>query len=270
MLACYINLEKRTDRRAFMENQFASLGLAVERIEATTPETVDARNLAPLSMKDVGETLSPPEAACSVSHFRAWRHMLDQGHERILVLEDDVLLSRELPEFIAAIERKPTDIDILRLETRLTKLQVRRRREPAPPGFSFHMPLSYEHGSGAYVISADCAARILSSPRRFELPMDDLLFSLKSPYRSEAKIRVAVPALALHGVSAEFPAHARIGASDTENGRGMRAEASPPIKLKGLRKFRREFRRVSRQIVRSPSVFWTRLNSWTTVVPFAG
>lgn len=271
-MAFYINLEKRTDRRAFMERQLAELDLDVVRLEATSPDTITAEDLLPLSMEHVGEKLSPPEIACSVSHFRAWKRMLDLGQEHVLVLEDDVLLSHKLPAFVSALDARNTDIDVLRLETRLTKVRVHWRPRPAPPGFAFHPPLSYEHGSGAYVVSAAWAARILSSARRFDLPMDDLLFSLKSPFRSETNIRAAVPALALHRVfeSADSPIPKSIAASNTSGGRKMREDAHPPIKLKGLKKLRREIRRFGRQVAAAPSVIRTRLTSRTMVVPFAG
>lgn len=272
LLAFYINLEKRTDRRAFVERQLADLGLDVGRLEATSPDTIAAEDLFPLSMEHASERLSPPEMACSISHFRAWKRMLDLGHERVLVLEDDVLLSRRLPAFVSALEKMNTDIDILRLETRLTKVRVHWKPRPAPPGFAFHTPFSYEHGSGAYVMSASCARKILSSARRFDRPMDDLLFSLKSPFRNETNIRAAVPALALHRVfgSTDSPIPKSIAASNTSDGRNMHEAARPQIKLRGLKKLRREIRRFGRQTVAAPSVIWTRLTSRTMVVPFAG
>lgn len=272
MLAYYINLDRRTDRRAFMEAQFAALGLVVERIVATTPETITAEDLSPWSLEDISDKVSPPEAACSISHFRAWRRMLELGHERVLMLEDDLLLSRKLPAFLSAIENEPADIDILRLETQLRTVQIHRRPEPAPRGFAFHRPVGYEQGSGAYVISAACAAGILASPSRFSRPIDDLLFSPKSPYWRGTSIRVAVPALALHLTDnpPDSPIPAGIVTSDTESGRIKRVEAFTPAKLKGLKKLRHEARRVCRQLARAPSTIWTRLNARTVIVPFAG
>lgn len=42
--ACYINLASRVDRRQFMEEQFARLGIVAERVDAVTPlEVSDAR-----------------------------------------------------------------------------------------------------------------------------------------------------------------------------------------------------------------------------------
>ncbi len=43
----YINVASRVDRRQFMEEQFARLGIAAERVDAVTPlEVSDARMAA--------------------------------------------------------------------------------------------------------------------------------------------------------------------------------------------------------------------------------
>src|SRR5690606_13169956 len=132
-----------------------------------------------------------------ISHFRAWKRMLATGGRRMLVLEDDVRLSPLLPSFLAAPEAEDRDIGVLRLETRMSQVLLHTRAEPAPLGVSLRLPLSYEAGSGAYVISADYASRILASRRRYVLPIDDLLFSLSSPFRDRRRLRTAVPALAV-------------------------------------------------------------------------
>jgi hypothetical protein len=42
----YINVAARTDRRDFMESQFAELGIPVERIEAVLPDQIPAEAIA--------------------------------------------------------------------------------------------------------------------------------------------------------------------------------------------------------------------------------
>lgn len=273
MLAFYINLDRRADRRAFMEAQLAALGMHVERLQATTPDTIANDEIMPLPMRGLRAALSSVEMAASISHFRAWRHMLASGHRSVLVLEDDVRLSSLLPSFIAALESQRQDIDVLRLETRLTQVLVHRRATPAPLGISLHMPLSYEAGSGAYVISADHAARIVSSPERFTMPIDDILFSLKSPFRRTSRLRVCVPALALFQfeVTPEYCVPPGIPSSDAQASRDIRyVDQARAPRPKGLPKLRREIRRLRRQIGLAYEYIWLRRFAVSTIVPFAG
>lgn len=254
-----------------MEAQFAALGMHVERVQATTPEAIGAEALAPPSIDDLARRLSPPEIAVSISHFRAWRNMLDRGRRHVLVLEDDLLLSRRLPEFLSELEKQPPEIDLLRLETHQTEVRIHPRGEPAPTGFTFHLPLSFESGAGAYVISAACADRILASPKRFSMPLDDLLFSLASPFRKRLNIRTAVPALALYRfeVTPEFNVPQSILASDAHDGRLALSDWKRRNKPTGLRRLPREIARLRKQVAGFFPALWIRLSARTMVVPFA-
>jgi GR25 family glycosyltransferase involved in LPS biosynthesis len=254
-----------------MDEQFAALGLGVERLQATTPETINDDEIAPYRMTEVVELLSPTEIAISISHFRVWKHMLDRGHRQVLVLEDDVGLSRLLPSFLAALEKQDPDFGILRLETHLAEVLLHPRPEPGPTGFSFHLPLSFEPGAGAYIISAAAAGRILASPKRFSLPLDDILFSLESPFRDSSRLRVAVPALAIYRFedSPEFRVPASILQSDAQPDRELREARALSRKLTELQKIGREIRRLGRQIRGALPAIWTYLFARRAIVPFA-
>ncbi len=272
MLAFYINLDRRTDRRAFMEAQAAALGMAIERLDATTPDTIDAAELAPLSMREIGKRLTPTEVAISISHFRAWRHMLDCGLRHVLVLEDDLRLSLRLPAFLAAMEADGKDAGILRLETHLDEVKIHPKAEPGPLGHTLHLPLSFESGAGAYVISATSAKKILASPKRFSLPLDDILFSLDSPFRDRSALRVAVPALALYRfeVSEQFDVPQSILASDAQMHREMHSAHAALNKPTDIAtRAGREIARLARQIARAYPALWIKLFARTTVIPFA-
>lgn len=271
MLAIYINLARRTDRRAFMEAQFAALGLDVERLDATTPETIKDEDLAPCSRAEALGFLSPAEIAVSISHFRTWKQMLDRRHRRVLVLEDDLGLSRRLPSFLAELDTEDPELGILRIETHLDEVLLHGRPERGPPGFSFHLPLSFESGAGAYIMSAAAARRILASPQRFSLPLDDILFSLESPFRDGKRLRVAVPALAIYRYadSPEFRVPVSILQSDTRLDRDMRGARTLAPRLAAPQKIRREIRRIGRQVVGALPAIRTYLTARRTVVPFA-
>jgi hypothetical protein len=82
-----INLERARDRRAFMEKQ-------VVRLDHEFIEAVDLRTL---KREDWPQELSLGAAAAGLSHQKAWRAIVRDGRTGI-VLEDDAILPRELPE----------------------------------------------------------------------------------------------------------------------------------------------------------------------------
>ena len=271
MLAYFINLDSRPDRRAFMEAQLSALDMKVERLSATTPDQIVPADVAPLSLGDIGQRLSPPEIAVSISHFRIWKHMLELGEPRVLVLEDDQLLSQRLPSFLSAIESNPVGVDVLRLETRQLRVQISTRGEPAPEGLSFHCPFSFEDGAGAYVVSAAFAARVLASRKRFSMPVDDIMFSLDSPFRRGSTRRVVVPGLSLcrYEVTPEFAVPPGILASDIHAARVALNEARMRRLPLGPRKLWREFVRLGTQSRRAVDALRNALLGRTTVIPFA-
>jgi len=66
----YINLEHRTDRRQEMEGELKKLRYdKAERLEAQLSDY--------------------PAAGCTLNHVRAWRRMIKEGWESIMVMEDD-------------------------------------------------------------------------------------------------------------------------------------------------------------------------------------
>ena len=110
----FINLDRRTDRRKFMEDQFAKYS-----INATRMSAVDAQNL-PEAVKDyyledfvvrwntkIERKLG--RIACYLSHKLVLEMALERNLDNVLIMEDDcIILSDELVNL-------PTGADILYL-----------------------------------------------------------------------------------------------------------------------------------------------------------
>lgn len=265
----YINLDHRTDRRAYMEAQFTSLGLSAERCKATTPADVVAADLAPVTLADARRRLAPTEIATSVSHQRAWRRMLADGDAHALILEDDCELSPRLPEFLAEFDRQGGFHGLVRLETRLRSHILARRAARDVRGIRLHQPFTWEWGTAGYIISADEARRVLGSEYRFDLPVDDMLLSPESPVRDGSRILQTVPALVFvpedERVEGNQPSSVR--QSDMQAERLVRfQEEKPKVKV---RKIVRETRRIGRQIAHIRRFLHHRFFGRTMSVPFA-
>jgi glycosyl transferase family 25 len=92
-MAFYINLDRRTDRRAEVEQEFAKIGLTVERFPA-----VD---------------YSPGSIGCNLSHIAVLKLAKARGYESVMIFEDDFefLVSKE--EWNRQISLLPTSYDVV-------------------------------------------------------------------------------------------------------------------------------------------------------------
>ena len=191
----YLNIDKRQDRRDFMERQFVALGLDATRISAATPDTLDPalvrRHCRPPSE---GPSLLPRELACSVSHQLAWKKMLADGHSSAVILEDDIFVSARLGTFSALASLLPHDI--IRIETRNGVAKV--SKAIAHVGdIGLHRFFSYEIGSSGYIISAECARRLLADETYFSRAVDDALFDPRSPLFAKMDVVRPLPGLCI-------------------------------------------------------------------------
>lgn len=230
MLILLINLERRPDRLAFMAAQLDALGLPFERIDAVDGRAID---LGPPTKLVTGV-----ERACGLSHRKAWRRLLESGAERCLVLEDDILLSPELPAFLAEGTHFPPGADILRLETRRARTHMGPGTRLGRSRFRAHRILSTHHGCGGYMLTRAFAARAARDLTQFAEPVDDLLFAPEGVNYYPSAAYQLRPGLCLQ-VDLHTPAkRAALAASDIEAERADRflPERMGPHIPKALRK----------------------------------
>lgn len=171
----YINLATRPDRRAYMENQLATLGLTATRIEAVTPSDISAADLEEYCNSGKPTFLRPNELACTLSHESAWRALLDSGHSGGLILEDDVELSQLLPAFLAGAH--DIDADLIRVETTGNATRVFPATATSADGVAIRPFRSTPMGSAGYIIKAKAARRIIGSEALRRRHMDLALYS---------------------------------------------------------------------------------------------
>lgn len=213
----YINLDSRPDRRKFIEDQFLKLGLDGIRVSAVSRDQIELDILGRYCVGDrpTRKLLTPSELACSLSHRKAWRLLLDAGLNFAVVLEDDACLSSHLPQFLAELDARPLGHDFIRLETRLKPTWI-----STPVGersdVTLHRWMSYETGSAGYIISAKCARELLSLDDElfFSKEIDDLLFDPRSTLFQQFSSVRTVPGLC---IPADFAGHIQtddVGKSD--------------------------------------------------------
>lgn len=177
MQVFYINLAHRTDRRAFMEEQFVRLGISAERVEAATPSDIGAEDLEQYC-NDAREVWMPAASfACNLSHIRVWEQMVVRGVERALVLEDDAVLSSALPDFLALIDARPRDYSIIRIETLNGELRLMPPEDQVSPRFALRKSRSWDCGAAGYIIDLKTARMLAASSEMRTQLVDTLIFN---------------------------------------------------------------------------------------------
>ena len=173
MDAVFINLDRASERRAFMERQAASLGLSLRRLPAVEAGSIDDATRATLG-RSWERPLSAPELACFLSHRAAWQRAVDTDAP-LLVLEDDAVLSPRLPRVLRAIEAAG-GMEFLNLEDFGKRRFVRRAgARPLTDGVTT-VPLARDKaGSAAYIVWPAGARRLLAMATRRAAPADAFL-----------------------------------------------------------------------------------------------
>ena len=172
-----INLASQRSRWSQTVLAFNAIGLQANRQEAIDAQAVDGparhtpgRYSSELNRRQYHRPLAPQEVACYASHLAAWRSLVDSGDAARAVFEDDVEPDADLPAVLDAVGRLPMDWDIVKLIGR-TRESVDERR-PLTDGREL---ISYRRTpslTGAYVISAAGARKLLAARREFGRPVD--------------------------------------------------------------------------------------------------
>tara|TARA_B100000405_G_scaffold291546_1_gene242388 strand:- start:3845 stop:5266 length:1422 start_codon:yes stop_codon:yes gene_type:complete len=107
----WINLQKDSERRKFMEYQFDFFQMKNKRFEALQPGDIQYK-----ALPDIIRKTRPEEFACMASHLKLIRDILRNGDDEIIIiLEDDIQLKPQVSNLPAIISNAPSDWEILQL-----------------------------------------------------------------------------------------------------------------------------------------------------------
>lgn len=101
-----INLDKNADRLAFMDGQLRRMGIEYERIPAIYGAALtedEKRNRCRLLRSRIakGAPMTDGEIGCALTHCGIYRRMVADNTQAALILEDDVILSKDFPAVLS-------------------------------------------------------------------------------------------------------------------------------------------------------------------------
>jgi glycosyl transferase, family 25 len=157
-----INLEADAERLAFMCQQLESFSLPWQRVPAVDAHQISDDVVAYENGRVLHRYLSPVEIACLHSHVSVWKTIVNDGLEYALILEDDAVLSKDLPAFLADPSLLVSDDCAIRLETFNMRV-VHGRAMCEVQGRSIYPLRSIQYGAAAYIITRKRAQALLDA-----------------------------------------------------------------------------------------------------------
>ena len=115
-----ISLPEQKQRQARLAKQLNAMGLSYTITDAVDGRLLDLDNIhPPLDMAEHqrlwGEDMSRPEIGCFLSHYNLWQHIADHGLPYALIMEDDVIIDKDLAEIVERSLSSKWHWDIIRL-----------------------------------------------------------------------------------------------------------------------------------------------------------
>jgi len=174
-----INLERRPDRLAKIAEALGRLGIGFTRIAAVDARTVSGDLLdAYFERSGPLGVLSTGDKCCTLSHRLAWQALADSNFDWGVVLEDDVVLSRDFGSVLNAASSIPPGIELVKLERCLYSHRVLlAKAAPGPAGHALQRILSKHVCGAGYMIRRESARAAIAQTQRMAIPVDHLLFN---------------------------------------------------------------------------------------------
>jgi glycosyl transferase, family 25 len=154
-LPCFvISLKRSIDRREHITREFDREGIRFDFVDA-----VDGRELR--SSKRISPSLGlpiiPADIACTMSHGLAMKAMLERGHDRAIIFEDDARLAPGFASTVEVLLSAPIEWGFLKL----CGPSVHFSKSVAFCGYNFVWPDTPATCAAGYVITSAAARKLI-------------------------------------------------------------------------------------------------------------
>jgi len=192
-----ISLPDADDRRAFVREELGRAGLDFEFVDAVRgkdyyedPGAYDKAKALRIELRN----LTAGEVGCALSHQKVYRLMAERGLSFAMVMEDDAIVSPDLPEALRLLEPRIRPNDLVQLER--CDVFSRSGSEELLGEYKIVRPRMIKLGSmcqsAGYVITREAADKILAKNDPVYVPADSW-----GQYVREINFRGIVPTLSL-------------------------------------------------------------------------
>lgn len=174
-----ISLADAAERRRHIQQQLSALNLSFNWLEAvdarqwdddTAAQFIDQKSL----YKNVNHKPMRGSIGCHLSHIKAYETLLASDDEACLILEDDAVISDDLPSSMAALEDAMKHIDILFLCDRRENRASIKIADIGKNHGLFVKKFS-NLGTTGYAINRQAAHKLVTRHKSFGIEIDSLL-----------------------------------------------------------------------------------------------
>jgi glycosyl transferase family 25 len=167
-----INLPKDKERRDFQIDQLTRLKLDFEIIKGFSSDSDISQKNYQKHKDDWQRPLKESEVACYFSHQQLWNKII-QMNEPALILEDDALLSKCVPDILDYVS-KLNDVDYLNLEVRNRRKLVDKKglKLPCCDTTLFRLYLD-RTGTAGYILYPSGAKKLLQQEKESGIGLAD-------------------------------------------------------------------------------------------------
>jgi len=172
-----VNLARSPERRRFMQEQFASLDLSYRIINATDGKQLSREELQKYSkthaLKVKRRELSTGEIGCALTHAKIYRQMLDENLEEVLILEDDIVLTRDLLHVLLQRRKFPPEWEAVNFANTWAKAIP--LGEPVCKDYRVCRFRGIANRTSAYLLNRQGAKKLIEHVYPIRLPADDFV-----------------------------------------------------------------------------------------------
>ena len=250
-----INLDRSPTRMARMTRMLDTLGIPFERMPAIDGNTLSAEATRAVIAPAAGHHPRPPEIGCFLSHRQCWQMVAEGDEDAALILEDDVVFSKNAGALLRNPNLIKSGADVIRLESVPSNVWLSTKTVPLGDGYHLCACPYGTSGAGAYIVTKKGAGKLIEQSSQYVWPVDLWLF-LNEAGKPRARIVVHAinPAPCTQFLFA-YPE--RINAAGMTSTLDHRVTAEPPPSA---------WSRLQTRIISRASKTWRRLRGLRKVI----
>uniref|UniRef100_A0A2P2I1M3 Glycosyltransferase 25 family member-like n=1 Tax=Hirondellea gigas TaxID=1518452 RepID=A0A2P2I1M3_9CRUS len=179
-----VNLKRRSERRQRMEYSFQELGFDVVALDAVDGQLLNDEKLDELGIQFLsgykdpwsGRHMTYGEIGCFLSHYNVWKDVVENGHDKVLLFEDDIRFEPFFREHVLNLLMHTESLDLEWDLIYLGRKKLRSADEPLIEGSDRLVHVEYSYWTLCYLLTARGAAKLLAAePLQRLLPVDEFL-----------------------------------------------------------------------------------------------